>query len=136
MPPASMLGLIRYCWIRLGITVKQAATSHTAEIVRIPDASGMARRITDQMTENWMIGGGVPLTKAARQPAIADQQAGEGEHDHLVDGPAQADGVGAFGLVAGQHPLRHEPGLLDVPDDAADHEAGRARRSGRRPGWC
>src|SRR5581483_4845755 len=28
------------------------------------------RRITDQMIENWMTGGGVPLTKAARQPAM------------------------------------------------------------------
>ena len=50
--------------------MKPAATSHTAETVRIPEASGMAKRITDQTIPNWMTGGGVPLTKAARQPAM------------------------------------------------------------------
>src|SRR5262249_10902666 len=67
--PDSRLGLMRCDSRRLGITVKPAATSHTAETLRIPDASGMARRITDQMMENWKTGGGVPLTKAPRQPA-------------------------------------------------------------------
>ena len=33
-----------------------------------------------------------------------DHEPRQGEDHHLVDGPAQADGVGALGLVAGQHP--------------------------------
>ena len=53
-----------------------------------------------------------------------DHAARQGEHHDLVDRPAEADGVGALGLVAGQHPQRDEPGLLDVPDDAAHHQAG------------
>ena len=54
----------------IGRAVNTAATVHTAEAVRIPEAIGMARKITDQITPNCGGGGGVPLTKAKSTPAM------------------------------------------------------------------
>jgi hypothetical protein len=69
MLPDSRLGLI-WCDSRMiGRAVNTAATAHTAELVRIPEAIGIARKMTDQITPNCGGGGGVPLTKANSTPA-------------------------------------------------------------------
>src|SRR5256885_15791310 len=76
MLPDRRLGLM-WCDSRtIGRAVNTAATAHTAEAVRMPEAIGMARKMTDQITPNCGGGGGGPVAEAQGTPAPALRRAG------------------------------------------------------------